>query len=924
MPPLPSGVPNPVAEGRAVRARNFPAAWIAPTALVRLPQMVEKLLQRIGSLEGSPVSIEGPFGLEVIANFASAALAQKAVRTLHGYDLRTEKEKAAVNYQAPKETERFWLQTVEVEGGSSGSTAKPGARPKVLSVHLSPLPASWAEHDVVVLATPYGTVTSVKLQVLNTGKKGADIEFQNETAAQVALTGLNGLSLMGERLRCVMQEPVAPPKPVRRLVVHLDEVTPDVCSEMECRMDDRELFILALPRTSRAKDSALKWLRGFGQCDQVFLLTDAMMVTTGQAYARFHSHPEAAKALESINATATDAAGKQARWSQAERFLRGSRSSFGFNALQRLIGKDAATLVDIGKACGLESLTLEGGASASAARLVAGEKLHFVARYTDLSQVDECKSRLAAELARVHEAYVREVKGCLVLRGFTPSWSEKGLKFVFAPFGGLSSVVLDEERTTDAAAAEKPSTRLAFVRLRNTGAAEKAVENLHQKKVGDGDLVEECIVTCTPWYLHAWSSGDYLATFFLDQLSLPKRSPEVGPGSTDRELYVRNLPLQDMNRPQLKEYFEGFGEVEDLYLLRDLCTNEPTSEGYVRFKQHSDAVRCIEALTPEQEGEAEATDLVGQWSESERALQRKNNCYRFNLISELVGIDGTGLARLKADAKLKCLWLLGESLQQKDKYAPPPFARQLHFAARCTDESQVRLFKDRLEKTLQSIHKRIANRIAKRKAGPVGSGEADSPAEVAPSRKKAKTDVDEVKKAPPAAVPPAAAEAPAAKPAAASSKPPEAVASAAVARAPAGTGGGPDGGPWQPPSGWGWRPPPMPGGIPPGPCPPMMGGPFGYYPPPGPLGHSGPPGAWGQAQPQQHPPASVFEQASSGAGAGGGKDVRAASKSHRRKHRDKKDDKDKRRRKRHRRRDKSSSSEDKKKSEADSRSEESS
>ena len=54
---------------------------------------------------------------------------------------------------------------------------------------------------------------------------------------------------------------------------------------------------------------------------------------------------------------------------------------------------------------------------------------------------------------------------------------------------------------------------------------------------------------------------------------------------------------------------------------------EQTNEGYVRFKDHRDAERCLEALTPGEE-EADPTDLAGTWSESERVLQRKNNCYR--------------------------------------------------------------------------------------------------------------------------------------------------------------------------------------------------------------------------------------------------------------------------------------------------------
>jgi len=457
-------------------------------------------------------------------------------------------------------------------------------------------------------------------------------------------------------------------------------------------------------------------------------------------------------------------------------------------------------------------------------------------------------------------------------------------------------VLLDEERLLDGQEDppdDQQRKRVGFVRLRNATAATKAVENLHQKKVGDGDLVEECVISCLRWHLHAWSCGDYLVSIFIDQLPLAKR-PIAGPGPEDRELFVRNLPLQDMNHAQLQEYFEGFGEVQDLYLIRDGCTNEPTSEGYVRFKQHGDAVRCIEALTPEQDGEAEPTDLVGQWSESERMLQRKGNCYRFNLVSEIVGAEGAGLARMKSDAKLKCLWVLGESLQQKDKYAPPALAKQLHFVARCNEDSNVPLFRERLEKAFQAMHKRVLGRIKKRKKRVTGSEPADEdpPAKLrAGSEKKQKT-AEAVDTAPAKGTDASAQEN--TSPAKTKDPTPATAATTAVA--------GNENRPWQPPTGpppgsgppgWvGWRPPPMPG-MPPGPCPPMMGGPFGYYPPPA---------TWGQmsGHPLPRPP-SVFEQAGQSTAPKAASEG-AKSRSRRRKSHRGKGDRDRRKKKKHRKR----------------------
>jgi len=326
-------------------------------------------------------------------------------------------------------------------------------------------------------------------------------------------------------------------------------------------------------------------------------------------------------------------------------------------------------------------------------------------------------------LARVHQIHATEVRNSLVLRGFPASWSEKGLKFVFAPFGGLTSVTIEEEEENApqvSVSGEVPSSgRLAYVKLRNSQAMDKAVANLHQTKVGDGDLVEECIVACHRWHSNAWSDGNFHVCIFIDQLALSRRPLEASPGPEDRELYVRNLPLHDMSRQQLQEYFEGFGEVDDLYLILD-TSMEQTNEGYVRFKDHRDALRCIEALTPTDPEEADPTDLAGSWSESERVLQRKNNCYRFNLVAELVGADGSGLERLKAEANLKGLWILGETLQLKDRTAPTASGRQLHFVGRCTEEVNVRLFRDLLERDLEVIHRKIASRLEKRKLKEAG------------------------------------------------------------------------------------------------------------------------------------------------------------------------------------------------------------
>lgn len=256
-------------------------------------------------------------------------------------------------------------------------------------------------------------------------------------------------------------------------------------------------------------------------------------------------------------------------------------------------------------------------------------------------------------------------------------------------------------------------------------------------------------------------------------------------------------------------------------------------------------------------------DLAGSWSESERALQRKSNSYRFNLVAELVGADGSGLERLKQEANLKGLWVLAESLQQKDRGAPPASGRQLHFVGRVLDEVNVRLFRELLERALEDTHTKITDRIEKRRRKAEAAAAAGGTTKADPVGAAA---------APAGGAPAAPGGAPAAE--AAAAPPREAGATNGQA------GGWHPGGPGAPPAhGWpgpppywaaGWRPPP--GGGPPEMGPGGAG--FEGYPPhfPGPGGSQAAPGSYppppGASGPWSRPPmsathggqATVFEQ----------------------------------------------------------------
>eukprot|EP00913_Durusdinium_trenchii_P033782 g31625.t1 len=185
----------------------------------------------------------------------------------------------------------------------------------------------------------------------------------------------------------------------------------------------------------------------------------------------------------------------EAFWSESERALRGTRGAYGLNVLRHLQGQNGSKMQEIRKAAAAGSLQLEILDDTS-----NNGHVLFVASCGEAAQE---RALLSAALACVHETHAAEVRGSLVLRGFPASWSEKGLKFVFAPFGGLTSVTIEEEEENAqpicVSGEVAPSGRLAYVKLRNSQAMDKAVANLHQTKVGDGDLVEDVGNACSPW-----------------------------------------------------------------------------------------------------------------------------------------------------------------------------------------------------------------------------------------------------------------------------------------------------------------------------------------------------------------------------------------------------------------------------------------
>ncbi|CAJ1342194.1 unnamed protein product [Effrenium voratum] len=363
------------------------------------------------------------------------------------------------------------------------------------------------------------------------------------------------------------------------------------------------------------------WLRGFGQPEQAFFLKDPdSKQLTGKGYVRFTQHDEAVGLLAAVTEDDEEGPGVQGSWSLSERLC----ARPGLEALQ-------ARAEPIAMACDFARLQVAGGGlrALGAWALPAAGPLGFAlfgegnleklkARLSEL--LEEAISNPSAFTTPSADSFIPT--DCILVRGFPKSWREQQVRLVFALFGGVGTVRFVAES----------GKRMAYVKLKNRENMPKAVEQLHNTKVGDGELIEECIVTCE-LFGDVGDSRPLRRTIFLDELKLPKR-PEIKVEAEDREVFMKGLPIKDFTEEQLRQWLEGFGTIEEVSLLRD-ADRKLSAKGYVRFASHRHAESCIQAQASEQD--AEEGDVIAWWSESERAMR---NAYGPNLHTALASNDG--------------------------------------------------------------------------------------------------------------------------------------------------------------------------------------------------------------------------------------------------------------------------------------------
>jgi len=187
-----------------------------------------------------------------------------------------------------------------------------------------------------------------------------------------------------------------------------------------------------------------------------------------------------------------------------------------------------------------------------------------------------------------------------------------------------------------------------------------------------------------------------LVNLHVDELAMPGR-PALEPAPTDSEVWVDPLPEED----KLQEWLSVFGEVEDVFRVPDHETGMPGDRGYVKFKDHASAGKCIAAG-------------AGTWSESERTLSSqlarhggRSSAYPESIVGKILGCRGETISAVKDEIGASLLSLRGEGLGDNEKMV----SKRVHFVCKGSSEAVSRL-QPALERAIKKIHDEVQEKLA--------------------------------------------------------------------------------------------------------------------------------------------------------------------------------------------------------------------
>ncbi|CAE7471652.1 pabpc1-a [Symbiodinium natans] len=204
------------------------------------------------------------------------------------------------------------------------------------------------------------------------------------------------------------------------------------------------------------------------------------------------------------------------------------------------------------------------------------------------------------------------------------------------------------------------------------------------------------------WRIHPPERDDFVSPpqdFFLYLDEIAMNRPDVVAMPTDKEVFIDPLPFEK-GTDELAQFLEAFGEVEEVFQL------SLQARGYVRFKFHLGAARCVNAK-------------AGIWSESERALKSDKaalgysvqSSYPGSLILDIAGgVEAINIASLAETTGVRYLRLNAGGHSGYAKRVGAASDSRVHFSGKAT-RTQLEQLRLQVEGFIAKAHQTMARRL---------------------------------------------------------------------------------------------------------------------------------------------------------------------------------------------------------------------
>ncbi|OEH79611.1 RNA recognition motif-containing protein [Cyclospora cayetanensis] len=196
------------------------------------------------------------------------------------------------------------------------------------------------------------------------------------------------------------------------------------------------------------------------------------------------------------------------------------------------------------------------------------------------------------------------------------SMDEDGLRPVFEEFGEVREVIIIRDKATG------KHKNSAFIKMASIAGADSAIKGLHNIRVLDSSMGAISV---------KYATGE------AERLGLSPQACE--PGVPQAKLFVGSLP-RTLKDEELKAFFQDYGQVEEIFIMKDSTTGTGRGCAFVKMGQKEEALFAINSLNGKHVWTGCPRPMEVRFAESRAQRQQMSEKRVFQRAGSVGCIDG--------------------------------------------------------------------------------------------------------------------------------------------------------------------------------------------------------------------------------------------------------------------------------------------